>query len=307
MQHDGVFPEQHHRGTARAVSFLSFVFHLKKSRREDIKQRPCSPVPNNPVLNPGPCLLQAGLQTLLCFPHRSPVCWRTDQLHVFPGDLHVLWGNPSLPQGPVSCLPSTVCPAQRLLHIAAQRTLPAAGAGSRAGTEQRQVPPGIKPHSQLWLHMLPHQHQPLVTNWLCCPEWEVGSGPGFNPSTPVAGRVRAATVACSQPCPHPCTASGFSSEVPYRNMVATSPVISAFPWKESLAVAWHPEILSSSVLVCEALCHWRGAEEGQYWLEGLCLAGLPWAQHVVSAHHSWFSGLCPHYPGPPSILLWVQL
>lgn len=59
-------------------------------------------------------------------------------------------------------------------HIAARRTLPAAGAGSRAGTEQRQVPPGIKPHSQLRLHMLPHQHQPLVTNWLCCPEREVG-------------------------------------------------------------------------------------------------------------------------------------
>uniref|UniRef100_A0A8C3R5C3 Uncharacterized protein n=1 Tax=Cyanoderma ruficeps TaxID=181631 RepID=A0A8C3R5C3_9PASS len=41
-------------------------------------------------------------RTLLCFPHRSPVCWRTDQPHVFPGNLHVLWGNPSLPQGRVS-------------------------------------------------------------------------------------------------------------------------------------------------------------------------------------------------------------
>lgn len=113
MKHDGVFPEQHHRGTARALSFLSFAFHLKKSRREDImKQRPCSPVPNNPVPNPGPWLLQAGLQTLLCFPHRSPVCWRADQLHIFPGDLHVLRGNPSLPQGRAS---SAVCPAQRLL------------------------------------------------------------------------------------------------------------------------------------------------------------------------------------------------
>lgn len=175
MKHDGAFPEQHHRGTTRAVSFLSCVFHLKESRREDvIKQRPCSPVPNNPLPNPGPWLLQAGLQTLLHFPHKSHLCWRTDQPLVFPGDLHALRGTPACPKGESPASPVPCAPLRGCWHIAAHRTLPAAGAGSRAGMEQRQVPPGIKPHSQLWLHMLPHQHQPLVTNWLCCPEREVG-------------------------------------------------------------------------------------------------------------------------------------
>lgn len=101
-----------------------------------------------------------------------------------------------------------------------------------------------------------------------------GSGPGFNPSTPVAGRVRAAIIARSQPCPYPCTASGFPTQVPYRNMVATSPVVSALPWKEP-SDSWHPEILLSSLLVCEALCHWRGAWEGQWWLRGAVPSWAP--------------------------------
>uniref|UniRef100_A0A8C9NL46 Uncharacterized protein n=1 Tax=Serinus canaria TaxID=9135 RepID=A0A8C9NL46_SERCA len=54
-------------------------------------------------------------------------------------------------------------------------------------------------------------------------------------------------------------------------------------------------------------CYWSvkhfatGGErrKGSIGSEVLCLAGLPWAQHLVSAHHSWFAGLCPHYPGPP--------
>lgn len=173
MKHDGAFPEQHHRGTARAVSFLSFVFHLKKSRREDIiKQRPCSPVPNNAVPNPFCSRLACrpycvSLTEAPCAGEQSSCTssWETSMC---------CGGTPACPKGQSPASPTLCALLRGCWHIAAQRTLPAAGAGSRAGTEQRQVPLGIKPHSQLWLHMLPHQHQPLVTNWLCCPEREVG-------------------------------------------------------------------------------------------------------------------------------------
>uniref|UniRef100_A0A8C0BXM8 Uncharacterized protein n=1 Tax=Buteo japonicus TaxID=224669 RepID=A0A8C0BXM8_9AVES len=101
-----------------AASFLSCVFHLKKSRREDIiKQRPCSPEPNNPLPNPGPWLLQTGLKTFPCLPHNSPMQLEHRSVtHArLQGDFHALLGDLSLRQGRVSCLPSPVCPAQRLL------------------------------------------------------------------------------------------------------------------------------------------------------------------------------------------------
>lgn len=179
MGHGGASPEQHRKGTTRAASFLSCVFHLKESRREDIvRQRPCCPVPNSPLLNLRPWLLQAGLQTFSCLPHKNPMQWSTDQPRTSSRETSTHCGGPQPAPRTRLLSPQPFCPAQRLLAHRCHRTLPAAGAGSRAGTEQRQVPPGIKPHSQLGLHMLPHQHQPLVTNWLCCPEqnrqWEVG-------------------------------------------------------------------------------------------------------------------------------------
>uniref|UniRef100_A0A8B9EQQ0 Uncharacterized protein n=1 Tax=Anser cygnoides TaxID=8845 RepID=A0A8B9EQQ0_ANSCY len=67
-------------------------------------------------------------------------------------------------------LPNPACPTQRQLARHCPRGPACSWCWQRGRTEQRPVPPGIKPHSQLRLHMLPHQHQPLVTNWLCCPE-----------------------------------------------------------------------------------------------------------------------------------------
>lgn len=63
-------------------------------------------------------------------------------------------------------------------------------------------------------------------------------------------------------------------------------------------MAWHPEILLSLLLSVKHFAAVGEQEKGSGGSELLCLAGLSWAQHLVSAHRSWFPGLCPCYRAP---------
>ena len=149
---------------------VSFIW---KSQEEKISlnRDPAPLYQTIPCQTPG-----LGCSRLACRPSpasltKAPCSWSTDQPRTSSRETSTHCGGTSAcPKGKSPASPAPCALLRGYWHIAARRTLPAAGAGSRAQTEQRQVPPGIKPHSQLWLHMLPHQHQPLVTNWLCCPE-----------------------------------------------------------------------------------------------------------------------------------------